>query len=237
MTAGSGRIDLNGRLLGEALYTHVAFDLDPIRMAVVCADDADGKHSPSAWKMSEAWESWSWDGCDGKETKVEVYSTGASVGLYLNGELLGKKKMPKNARTSFRVKYAPGELVAVSYDGDGKEIARTSLKSGGKETKLTLVPEKESVKKGGLCYVRLCYTDNEGVAKPLARGQIKVSVQGGELLALGHACPYNADGYMNDTTDTYFGEALAIVRADGSGSVKLSASSPYGDADVAVPLA
>ena len=42
-----------------------------------------------------------------------------------------------------------------------------------------------------------------------------VQVTGGRLLALGHACPYNADGFLGSETDTYWGRALAIVLAEG----------------------
>ena len=38
-------------------------------------------------------------------------------------------------------------------------------------------------------------------------------MQGGELLALGNACPFNALGYNGGKTDTYYGEALAAVKA------------------------
>ena len=65
------------------------------------------------------------------------------------------------------------------------------------------------------------YTDKNGTVKPLKRGILKVSVKGGKLLGLGNACPYNEIGYCTNETDTYWGEALAVVQADGSGDVVL----------------
>nr|WP_232845367.1 hypothetical protein [Enterococcus innesii] len=44
--------------------------------------------------------------------------------------------------------------------------------------------------------------------------EVAVSVKGGKLLGLGHACPYNPEGYTGSKTKTYYGEALAIVQAD-----------------------
>ena len=234
VTAGSGRIDLNGRPLGEAGYTRASFELDPVRMAVVRADDADGKHSPSAWKMSEAWESWAWDGCDGKDTKVEIYSAADSMELKINGKSVAKEKMPKKGRVSVGVTWEPGEIEAVAYDKDGNAVGSTKLVSGKPETVLSVRAEDREIKTDDLAYVRLTYTDSDGVWKPLARGDIKVSVQGGTLLALGSACPYNEKGYLNDTTDTYFGEALAIVKPDGEGEIVLKAESPYGNGEASV---
>jgi beta-galactosidase len=73
ISAGSGRLDLTGKPLGEALYTRVAFELEPGPRIAVCPVNHTGEtHSPSSWKMSNAIESWSWEGCDGKPADVEV---------------------------------------------------------------------------------------------------------------------------------------------------------------------
>ena len=235
VSAGSGRLDLNGRPLAEALYTRVAFDLDPIRVGVVRADMAFEKHSPSAWKLSSAWESWAWEGCDGKKTMVEVYTTCPRAALYINGKKVGEKKVGKNARAYFKVTYVSGELVAAGLDKSGREVCRTTLKSPSKDTILAAIPENELISRDQLCYVKLRYTDKDGIWKPLARGDIGVKVEGGELLALGSACPYNEQGYLGDTTDTYFGEALAIIRPSKDAErIKLSAVSPYGNAETEV---
>lgn len=38
-------------------------------------------------------------------------------------------------------------------------------------------------------------------------------MENGTLLGLGNACPYNPDGYWKNTASTYYGEAMAVVRA------------------------
>ena len=87
-----------------------------------------------------------------------------------------------------------------------------------------------------MCFVRLAYTDAAGNKKPLARGRIAVEAEGGELLALGHACPYNPDGFLRADTDTYYGEALAAVRAGAGGRVVVRARSPFGSACAEIPI-
>ena len=235
IAAGSGSLDLIGASTGQMAYTQVAYGLSPIRIGVVPVKFAREKHSPAAWRFTNAMESWSWNGCGGMETTVEVYAQGHSAELLLNGKPLGRKRLSRHHRASFPVTYQDGELTAVSYDESGKELARAGLKTAGGETKLTLLPETEMVRAGELLYVRLRYTDEEGTVKSLARGDIRLTVAGGKLLALGSACPYNAAGYLNDTTDTYYGEALAIIAPTGSGKVSIQASSPYGTASVSLP--
>ena len=75
------------------------------------------------------------------------------------------------------------------------------------------VPEKKEVKLGEVCFIRLRYADAKGTVKPLERGVLTVTVQGGELLAVGNACPFNVLGYNGTQTDTYYGEAMAVVKA------------------------
>lgn len=214
ITAGSGRIDLTGKPLAEAGYTRTAFGLEtrPV-IAVRPVDHTDEKHSPSAWKMTNAQESWSWAGCEGKKAYVEVYARAAKVALFLNGRLLGEKELKDRCDTMFTVEYRPGRLEAVSYDKEGGELARNALETAGEETVLRAVPEQKSVRQGGLCFIRLKYTDKAGIVKPLERGVLHVNVSNGELLGLGNGCPYNETGYCENYTDTYFGEALAVVRA------------------------
>lgn len=226
ITAGAGTIDLVGTETSQMAYTQVAFELSPIRIGVIPVKYAKEKHSPAAWRMTNAVESWSWNGCDGMPTTVEVYARGSETELLLNGTSLGRKRLPANQQAKFDVTYQPGTLTSVAYDASGNEIARTSLTTAGEETELRLIPEAETVKPGELLYVRLRYTDKQGAIKPLARGDIKIRVQGGTLLALGNACPYNERGYLSDVTDTYYGQALAIIQPEGN--VTVEAESKYG---------
>ncbi|CUQ52463.1 MULTISPECIES: glycoside hydrolase family 2 TIM barrel-domain containing protein [Hungatella] len=225
LSAGSGRIDLTGKPLAEAAYTRVAFELEkgPV-IAVRPVNHTGEKHSPSAWKMTNALESWSFRGCEGHKAEVEVYARAHSVELLINGTSVGKKALKNACRTLFHTAYENGEITAISYDRSGKEIARSSLLTAGRETVLQVTPEQPEAAKGGLCFIRLKYTDLNGITKPLERHRLHVTVTGGQLAALGSACPYNSDGWLSDTTDTYFGEALAIVAASSGDEIHLSAT-------------
>ncbi len=232
LTAGSGRLDITGRELGEALYTKVAYELLPIAIAVVPADNAGKPHSPSAWGMTNARESWSWNGCDGNATSVEVYTRAYKVRLLVNGKKVGERKIKNDCKAVFKTKYYGGTIEAVGMSKDGKEICRTALSTAGDETVLRIEPENENPKKGGLLFVRLRYTDESGTTKPLARGEIELAVEGGKLLGFGNGCPYNERGYLENVSDTYYGEAFAVVRAEGD--VKIHATSAFGDAQATI---
>ena len=225
MTAGSGRIDLTGKPLGEALYTRVAFEQAQgpfLAVRPLCHDSK--RHSPSAWKMTNAMPSWSWQGCEGKKAHVEVYARAAEVELLLNGKSVGKQSMKNNCLFTFHVPYENGTLEAVAYDASGKEMGRCALKTAEAETVLQAVPEETQVKPGRLCFIRLQYADAQGIVKPAERGILDVSVTGGKLVGLGSACPFYELDYRGSKADTYYGEALAIVEAGSEGTVTLTAT-------------
>ncbi len=236
MTAGSGRVDLIGTELGEALYTKVAFELeDKPQIAVVPVNHTGEKHSPSAWKFSNAIPSWSWNGLDGKKADVEVYSRAPVIELYVNGKRVARKKFKKNCRFDFRIKYHGGEITAVALDEEGNELSRNSLHTAGDETILSVLPEKEHVSEGEVCFVRLRFTDNNGTVKPLVHQDITVNVEGAELLAVGSASPFSEKGYTGDTTNSYYGEAMAVIRMTSPSATVNAVSGDYhGSATISV---
>lgn len=236
VSAGSGRIDLTGKPLGEALYTRVALEADNGPYIAVCPVNHTGdRHSPSAWKMTNAMPSWSWTGCEGRKANVEVYARAARVELVLNGHTVGSKTLKNDCLAKFSIPYESGTLEAVSYDDADHEIGRCKLQSAGGTTRLTLDAEEPTVKPGHLCYIRLRYTDENGITKPLARGSIQVQVRGGTLVGLGSACPFNKHSYLGSETDTYYGEALAIVRMGDGEAMTIAASDGEYSAELTVP--
>ena len=235
VSAGSGRIDLTGKPLGEALYTRVALEADNGPYIAVCPVNHTGdRHSPSAWKMTNAMPSWSWTGCEERKANVEVYARAARVELVLNGHTVGSKTLKNDCLARFSIPYESGTLEAVSYDAADHEIGRCKLQSAGGTTRLTLDAEEPTVKPGHLCYVRLRYTDENGITKPLARGNIQVQVRGGTLVGLGSACPFNKHSYLDSETDTYYGEALAIVRMGDGDAMTIAASDGEYSAELTV---
>lgn len=236
VSAGSGRIDLTGKPLGEALYTRVALEADNGPYIAVCPVNHTGdRHSPSAWKMTNAMSSWSWTGCEERKANVQVYARAARVELVLNGHTVGSKTLKNDCLARFSIPYESGTLEAVSYDAADHEIGRCKLQSAGGTTRLTLDAEEPTVKPGHLCYIRLRYTDENGITKPLARGSIQVQVRGGTLVGLGSACPFNKHSYLGSETDTYYGEALAIVRMGDGEAMTIAASDGEYSAELTVP--
>ncbi|MCQ2797004.1 MAG: DUF4982 domain-containing protein [Bacilli bacterium] len=237
LTAGSGRIDITGKLTSESDYTRVVFGLDPINMGVIPPYHYKKRHSPSSWKFSRAERSWNYPGCEGLTTEVEVYAECDHITLALNGKKLATKKMHNDARTIFKVKYQPGELKAISYDKTNNVLAEVTLNSGGSIPTLRLEPEAVEVGSDGLVYVRMRYTDENGMLISSARGDIKIEkMENLELVGFGHGGAYNKRGYITDVSDTNFGEALAVFAPIAKGKASIECSSPFGNASTTVEI-
>jgi beta-galactosidase len=236
LTAGSGRLDILGYADGEALYTRVALAKNRGPYIAVKPVYQTGKHTPSAWKMTDAKESWSWKGCEGKTAQVEVYARANSVELLLNGRSVGKQVLKNRCNADFKVPYEPGTIEVVAYDKLGRELGRRKLVSADDTTTLKLTAESKSVKSGGLLYVRMEYTDANGIWKPMEKHNISIEVSGCELKGFGNACPYNKDGYWKDKTFTYYGRALAVVRAGTGNEVTIKVTDERETYSVTVPI-
>lgn len=186
--------------------------------------------------MTSAVASWAWNGYEGKKCRVEVYGCGDHVSLFLNGVRQGTKSLKRKCRVFFQLAYQPGVLTAILYNEKNEKMASSSLLSLDGQKKLMLEPEKRETATEELCYVRLRVTDSAGTTDVLARDKVRIQVTGGELLAFGHACPYNKDAYDRNETTVYCGEAMAILRAHQSGLMHLTAASACETAEIDIPV-
>ena len=168
---------------------------------------------------------------------VEVYARASYVELFLNGKSAGKKKMPKkNCRIVFEIPYEDGEITAVSYDESGNPVGRKTMRTAGTETVLQVQLETDFAKPEGLVFIPLTYTDENGIWKPMEKHRLSVKVENGTLAGLGSANAYAEGNYTDDHTVTYYGEAMAIVRAGNAGSVRVTVKDESRKYSVEIPV-
>ena len=182
----------------------------------------------SAWRKTDAVESWSWQGCEGAKAEIEVYSAEDSVTLFLNGRRIGSRRAGRRHGylARFAAPYEPGELTAVAYR-NGVEVSRTTLRSARPTLTLAGSAEAESIAADGadLVFAHLSLQDADGVVEMLADEQVTVTVSGpGELVGYGTAAPATEEEFTADTRTTFRGRALAIVRSTGEpGTITITA--------------
>ena len=217
ISGGAGVVDICGKIRPEAGWNRIIWGLqkEPV-IAVEPYTHADDFAAASMWRNTDAVESWSWAGCEGKKSRVTVFTDAAAVELHVNRKSYGKKKVKEDLVRFEGVVYEPGVVTAITYDKAGHKTGATSLRTAMKKTILQAVPEKKELCANGqdLCFIRLMLTDPDGVIKASDDRKITVQVTGaGKLQGLGSARPHMAENFVSETHTTYYGQALAAVRA------------------------
>lgn len=216
LLAGSGAIDITGYVGAESYFQQIVWGLrTKPYIGVRPLNHAGETPKKSAWRFTNAIDSWTWEGYEGVKTQVEVYSPGDQAELFKNGVSLGTKKL-KDYRTSFETSYEPGNLKAVAKRADGTKIAETILSTGGKETMLQAEPEKSTMVADGqdLCYVPIQFTDGNGCLKPVYEQPVTVRLEGAASLAgFGSAATKTDQRYDQTTGTSYRGRILAVLRS------------------------
>ena len=143
ISAGCGVIDICGKLRPEVQWNRLIWGLDHTPgIGVEPYTHAGETGSESMWRDTDAVASWSWAGCEGKKTKVTVYSDGETAELIVNGHSYGRKKTKEYKAVFKHVVYEPGTITAISYDGEGKEQSRTSMKTAAGPAELRVVADR-----------------------------------------------------------------------------------------------
>ncbi|MBI4900173.1 MAG: DUF4982 domain-containing protein, partial [Actinobacteria bacterium] len=194
LVAGPGMFDLTGEpdvslRLAQAAWGTLAAPA----IAVRPLDRSGLPMVRSAWRSSDAVESWSWRGAEGRTAEIEVYSADDAVELRLNGRRVGSKRTRRKNRhiTRFRVPYEPGTLTATGYR-DGRPVSESSLRSAQRATTLQLSTESATLAADGadLAFISVHIADEEGIREMLADERVTIRVDGpADLVGFGSAAP------------------------------------------------
>lgn len=217
LLADCGAFDILGNAGAPVAYAQSAWGMLKAPWIGVQPLNHNTKPAKAVWRGTNAIGSWSWKGCAGKKGVVEVYTDAASIELFINEKSAGKKKVKQN-RAVFKVRYAPGTVRAVAYDASGKAVSQSALTSAG-DAAVHVLPEKAVVQPGEICFVNIAVADPGGTVECNADQKIRVQVDGGELLAFGSANPRTQERFDTGEYTTYYGRALAVVRAGTAGTV------------------
>ena len=214
---GCGVIDICGHPRAEVGWNKIIWGLqsEPT-IGVEPLTHAKHFRSTSAWRDTNAVTSWSWAGCEGQKTDVVVYADAAAVELFVNDRFYGRKKVKQDKVKFPDVTYEPGCIRAVSFDAAGIRIGASELHTAEGKTRLQVMPDKTRLRANGqdLCFVEISLTGEGGTVKASADQELTVTVDGvGTLQAFGSADPYLEDDFFSKTHRSYYGRALAVVRA------------------------
>ena len=181
--------------------------------------------SGTGWHWYDVSETWTFDDeYIGKPVKTEVYSTDDEIVFFLNGKEIAKAT-PLNGIAAAEIPYQKGKLTAAAYK-NGKETARFSIETTCKAYKLNIVSEKTEITADNrdLCYYDIFVEDENGKLVSDAEYETECKVFGAELLGIFSGNPSNEDQYGTNKCHTFGGKAVAIVKRQSPGVIKIVVS-------------
>lgn len=175
-----------------------------------------------------------WDYNEGQLVDVRACTNGASVELLVNGKSYGLQRIDHEKGLTlqghWKVPYEEGEITAVAFDENGKEVSRQTRCSFGDAVALVLETDKTSFKGDGedLVFVSISTVDRKGCPVENAMNYVEVLVKGAaRLLGMDNGDSTDYDPYKTNVRKLFNGKLLAVIGSNGnSGEVEIQVNSP-----------
>jgi beta-galactosidase len=172
---------------------------------------------------------WNWEGMEGKEIAVWVYSNLESVELFVNGKSLGAKDVKKDSHVAWTVAYAPGSIEARGSKG-GQITMTAKRETTGAAAKLVMKADREEIPADGedVAMLSVEVQDAQGRVLPMTDNVVKFRVSGsGKLIGTGNGDPTDHESDRGAVRKAFCGYCMAIVQsAKEAGSITVQAESP-----------
>jgi beta-galactosidase len=172
---------------------------------------------------------WNWPGKEGLPIAVWVHSNADRVELFLNGQSLGSKEMPRFGHLEWQVNYAPGTLVAKGYRGSS-EVITDRVETTGAPAALRLKTERVRLTADGedAAAVAVEIVDSQGRVAPVADNLVRFTLTGaGHIAGVGNGDPSSHEPDRASQRRAFNGRCMVIVQANEMpGPMVLRATSP-----------
>jgi len=198
----------------------------------ICGFPKDSYYYYQAWWTQEPvlhlFPHWNWPGREGQEISVWVHSNCEDVELFLNGVSQGRQTVKPLHHLEWKVKYAPGRLVA-----KGRFKAReieTSRETTGAPAALRLTADRSNLAadNADLAVVTVEVVDAQGRVVPVAGNPIAFTLTGpAKLIGVGNGDPACHEPDKADRRSAFNGLAQVLVQTTAQGGeIGLKAESP-----------
>ena len=224
-----GTIDLIGTILPSIHKYEFAWDENKKGLYLASQPPVHEGLAPDVkgYRWTDTVDGWTYEGYEGKPAWVDAYTDAVEVEIFVNGVSAGRSSV-KDYYAKVPCIYQPGELLGVGYDGNGKELYRTSVRTAGQETVICAVPDKTILRAGeeDFCFIDIAVMDSEGRLKLLPERKVKIRIEGaGSIQGFGSANHLNEEKFNQPGHTTYLGRLQAVIRSGKTpGEVKVTFS-------------
>ena len=197
----------------------------------MCGFPKDTFYYYKAWWRKEPslhlFPHWNFEGREGDEILVWVYSNLEEVELLVNGKSQGKQKVPHLGHMQWKVRYEPGAIEAHGSKG-GKIVLTEKRETTGPAVSIRLTADRMEINADGedLAIVTVEALDKEGRAVPTASSLIGFKVTGeGKLIGVGNGDPNCQESDKKPKRSLFNGLAQVILQASKkAGAIQIEAT-------------
>ena len=195
-----------------------------------CGFPKDNYYYYKAWWSKEPsihlFPHWNFEGKEGEEIPVWVYSNLDEVELFVNGQSAGSQKVPSLGHVEWKVKYMPGSIEARGSK-DGKVVLTEKHETTGPTVAIRLTVDRTVINADGedIAILKVEALDKEGRPVPTANNLIGFKIAGaGSLLGVGNGDPNCQESDKAPRRSLFNGLAQVIVQGTKrSGEIRIEA--------------
>jgi beta-galactosidase len=190
----------------------------------LCGFPKDSYYYYEAWwtdkPVLHLFPHWNWPGREGEEIPVWVHSNCQEVELFLNGVSQGKQTVTPLHHLEWKVKYAPGRLVAKGLRKGRPVEAVVETTGAPAAIQLTGDRRRLAADNQDVAVVNVAVLDAQGRTVPTADNKISFTLTGpARLIGVGNGDPSGHEPDQASSRSAFNGLAQAIVQTTGKGGV------------------
>jgi beta-galactosidase len=181
---------------------------------------------------------WNFEGREGDEIPVWVYTNLEEVELFVNGKSLGSKKVPHLGHVEWKARYEPGFIEARASKG-GQVVLTEKRETTGPAVALHLTVDRSEINADGedVAVLKVEALDKQGRLVPTADNLIGFKVSGaGALIGVGNGNPNCQESDKNSKRSLFNGLVQVIVQSTRQpGEIKIEAGGEDPDSPELTP--
>ena len=210
----SGLLDISGFKKTESYLYQAFWSNKPMVSIAVYEVDADDFSTSGRWGWPPIQESWNFK--EGEKKDLVTYTNCESVNLYLNGKLLGNKKLSDFSNWIMKwrdIPFEKGTLKAVGII-DGSEVCQFELKSTGAPYSIELKPYKKIIGSDKILQVEVFLIDKKRNLITQEPKDLYFKTEGdAEIIGISNGDMYDITPVINiQTRKTNKGTCLVILK-------------------------
>ena len=174
---------------------------------------------------------WNWEGREGDEIPIWVYTNLDEVELFVNGNSRGSQKVPYLGHVEWKVRYEPGAIEARGTK-NGKVVLTEKRETTGPTASIRLTTDRAQIDADGkdVAVLKVEALDNQGRLVPTADNLVAFRVSGpGNLIGVGNGDPNCQESNKGSKRSLFNGLAQAIVQSSKTaGDIEVEAAATGG---------